>query len=115
MTCKYCGGAKRFQITSPVSDGAWAACFCRRPAQDSCLSDAPRVSSGACSLEEHKMPRSTLSELKATLSDLHDLEMTAMPASDWLILRNEAGDILFSIKAEDICDADGKRFEDDLL
>lgn len=31
MTCKYCGGAKRIQIVSPVSDGAWASCFCSRP------------------------------------------------------------------------------------
>jgi hypothetical protein len=30
--CKYCGGAKRFQIVSPVSDHAWANCFCTRAA-----------------------------------------------------------------------------------
>jgi hypothetical protein len=30
--CRYCGGAGKFQIVSPVSDGAWAACFCSRPA-----------------------------------------------------------------------------------
>lgn len=28
--CRYCGGAKRFQIVSPVSDHAWADCFCQR-------------------------------------------------------------------------------------
>jgi len=28
MTCQYCGGAKRIQIVSPVSDHAWADCFC---------------------------------------------------------------------------------------
>jgi len=26
--CSYCGGARRFQVISPVSDGAWADCFC---------------------------------------------------------------------------------------
>ena len=26
--CRYCGGQKRFQIVSPVSDHAWADCFC---------------------------------------------------------------------------------------
>ena len=29
--CRYCAGAGRFQIVSPVSDHAWAACFCTRP------------------------------------------------------------------------------------
>lgn len=33
MTCRYCGGAKRFQIVSSVSDHAWADCFCSRPAE----------------------------------------------------------------------------------
>jgi hypothetical protein len=28
MTCVYCGDAKRIQIVSPVSDHAWADCFC---------------------------------------------------------------------------------------
>lgn len=28
--CKYCGGAKRIQIVSAVSDHAWADCFCAR-------------------------------------------------------------------------------------
>ena len=27
-SCRYCGGQKRFQIVSPVSDHAWADCFC---------------------------------------------------------------------------------------
>lgn len=26
--CRYCGDQKRFQIVSPVSDHAWADCFC---------------------------------------------------------------------------------------
>lgn len=30
MKCRYCGGARRFQIISSVSDGAWADCFCAR-------------------------------------------------------------------------------------
>lgn len=33
MTCRYCGGAKRIQIVSSVSDHAWADCFCNRPEQ----------------------------------------------------------------------------------
>ena len=28
--CRYCGGAGKFQVVSPVSDHAWATCFCRR-------------------------------------------------------------------------------------
>ena len=60
------------------------------------------------------MPRKKLSDLKATLSDLHDISMTTMPHSDWLIFRNESGDILFSVKAGDIFDGDGMYFEEDL-
>ena len=30
--CVYCGGAKRIQIVSPVSDHAWADCFCVKAA-----------------------------------------------------------------------------------
>lgn len=26
--CRYCGDTKRIQIVSPVSDHAWADCFC---------------------------------------------------------------------------------------
>lgn len=28
MSCKFCGDTKRIQIVSPVSDHAWADCFC---------------------------------------------------------------------------------------
>lgn len=28
--CRYCGGAGKFQVVSPVSDHAWATCFCSR-------------------------------------------------------------------------------------
>lgn len=28
--CRYCGGERRVQIVSPVSDHAWADCFCSR-------------------------------------------------------------------------------------
>lgn len=30
--CRFCGGQGRFQIVSPVSDHAWANCFCTKPA-----------------------------------------------------------------------------------
>jgi len=31
--CRYCGGAGCFQVVSPVSDHAWANCFCMKAAQ----------------------------------------------------------------------------------
>lgn len=33
-SCRYCGGAGKFQIVSSVSDSAWATCFCSRANAD---------------------------------------------------------------------------------
>ena len=61
------------------------------------------------------MHRKKLSALKSDLSNLHDIEMSDAPTSDNLIFRHWlTGDILFIVKADDVYDADGNRFENDL-
>lgn len=60
------------------------------------------------------MTRKKLSDLKVDLSDLHNIEMTAMPTGHFLIFRNEHGDILFSVDARHMYDADGTCFAVDL-
>ena len=60
------------------------------------------------------MTRVKLSKLKTDLSDLHDLNMTPMPTGNYLVFRNDFGDILFTVSTDDLFDADGNRFENDL-
>jgi hypothetical protein len=60
------------------------------------------------------MTRAKLSQLKANLSDLNDLNLSVMPTGNYLVFRNEAGDIMFTVNEDDLFDADGNRFENDL-
>lgn len=53
------------------------------------------------------------------LSDLnHDLEGYGLSLTSqgngWLILKNADGNVMFTVKADDVFDADGMRFEDDI-
>jgi hypothetical protein len=63
------------------------------------------------------MQRKTLTELQAhmdkTLCNV-TVEHTAGMRGNYIILKAANGDILFCVDADDIFDADGMRFEDDL-
>lgn len=50
--CRYCGGAGKFQVVSPVSDGAWAACFCSRLAQPAPPTEATEAREDEADAEE---------------------------------------------------------------
>lgn len=59
--------------------------------------------------------RKKLSDLKVELSDIHDIEITLMPTGNHLVFRQElTGDILFTVLQNDLLDADGHYFDQDL-
>jgi hypothetical protein len=58
------------------------------------------------------MERRLLSELNRDLEG-YGLSLSSQ-GNGWLILRNTDGNIMFSVKTDDVFDADGMRFEDDL-
>lgn len=59
--------------------------------------------------------RKKLSDLKIELSDIHDIEIMPMPTGNHLVFRQElTGDILFTVSQNDLFDADGNRFAQDL-
>jgi len=63
--CRYCGGAKRFQIVSPVSDHAWADCFCTRLTASTEAERAMREAVGW----QYLLPEHTLARWNALRAD----------------------------------------------
>lgn len=58
------------------------------------------------------MERQLLSELNHDLEG-YGLSLTSQ-GNGWLILKNADGNVMFTVKTDDVFDADGMRFEDDL-